>query len=343
MKYFIKVTLIPALIFLILLVSCNEEDDVIPPQYPKVAVLAQGLTFDDLGFLQSCKTGIELAELDFDLEVFYDLDTATDNFQERINTYCDLNFDLIIAIGYMWNDAVVEAAKKYPWSKFVYVDAVLSEPQENALSIVFDVDEVAFPLGFLSAWWADVHDSNDPILGYVGAMNIPQIRQFTEPYDNGASWYNQQYLKNVEVIGDYAGNFFNQEFGKGIADSLINLGADVIYGGGSETGNGALLKAKEKGVVAIGIDVDQYYSFPEVSDILLSCAMKRLDNALYDVIKSYVENTFNGGGIFTGKLSNEGVAMAPFHDYENQIPDSIKQKLETIKQGIIDGSVDTGW
>ncbi len=87
--------------------------------------------------------------------------------------------------------------------------------------------------------------------------------------------------------------------------------------------------------------MDQYISFPEVSDILLSCAMKGLDNAIYAVVKSYVDNTFPGGGVYTGKLANEGVGLAPYHDFVSQIPDSIKLEIEKIKTGIIDGSIST--
>jgi basic membrane protein A len=286
---------------------------------------------------------MEKAKDNFNLIVEYNIDTASNNYQERIDYYGDQNFDLIIAIGFMWNDAVIATAKKYPNSKFVIVDTELSESQNNAISILFDVDEAAFPLGFLSAWWADTHDSIAPKLGWVAALNIPQIQQFVESYNNGASYYNQQYSKSVETIGAYADDFFNEELGKHIADSLINLSADVIFGVGSETGNGSLLKAKELGKAGIGVDVDQYYSFPEVSDILLSSAMKGLDNAIYEVVKSFVDNTFSGGGIYNGKLANEGVGIAPYHDYESQIPDSIKIEIESIKAGIIEGSISTGW
>ncbi len=132
------------------------------------------------------------------------------------------------------------------------------------------------------------------------------------------------------------------ELGKHIADSLITLGADVIFGVGSETGNGSLLKAKERGKWCIGVDVDQYYSFPEVSDVLLSSAMKGLDNAIYELVKSFVDDTFIGG-IYNGKLANNGVGIAPYHNYESLIPDSIKIEIDSIQAGIINGSISTGW
>lgn len=343
MKKTKKLLFLFALITLVVITACNKKDEDPPGQILKVAMLAEGFTFDDMSFLQSCKAGLEQAKTDFGLEVEYNIDTATTNYQLRIDAFGDQDFDLIIAIGFMWNDAVIAAAKKYPASKFVLVDTELSEPQANAVSILFDVDEASYPLGFLSAWWADNHAVVDPAIGYVGALEIPQIRQFIEPWINGLDRYNQKYGRTVAHFGDYAGDFFNPDLGKHIADSLITLGADVIFGVGSETGNGSLLKAKEFGKVGIGVDVDQYISFPEVSDILLSCAMKGLDNAIYAVVNSFVDNTFSEGGVYKGKLSNEGVGLAPYHNFEPQIPDSIKLEIENIKAGIIDGSISTGW
>lgn len=326
---------------LLIIISCKKNNNTNEKSY-KVVMLAQGNTFDDFSFLQSCKTGMEKAKNDFNLYVEYNIDT-TNNYQERMDYYCDQNFDLIIAIGYMWSDAVTEATQKYSNSNFIIVDTELPSPHSNAVSILFEVDEASYPLGFLSAWWADTHDSIDPKLGFVGALNIPQIRQFTEPFNKGAHKYNEQYGKSVDTLGSYAGDFFNIAMGKHIADSLITLGADVIFGVGSETGNGSLLQAKENGVWGIGVDVDQYYSFPEVSDILLSSAMKGLNIAIYDVIESFIINAFPGGEVYRGRLSNSGVGIAPYHEYQSQIADSIKTEIEYIKAGIIDGSISTGW
>jgi basic membrane protein A len=332
------------LLIVVLLFSASCEKDVNSSNGEiRVAMLANGLTFDDMAFLQSCKTGLEQAKDDFDLVCEYDIDTCSTCYQERLEYFANENFDLIIAVGYMWDSAVVNVSQSFPEIDFVLVDSELSEPQPNALSILFDVDEAAYPLGFLSAWWAQNQDPNDPVVGFVAAMYIDQIRQFVEPYLNGLEMYNQNYSDSVVSLGDYASSFIDSELGQQMADSLITQGADVIYGVGGLTGNGALLKAKEQGKQGIGVDVDQYISYPEVSDILLSSAMKRLDIAIYAVVKSFVDDNFNGGGIYTGNLANMGVATAPYHDYETLIPDSIKTEIENIKAAIIDGGISTGW
>ena len=306
-------------------------------------MLAQGHTFDDLSFLESCKQGLEKAKSDFNLDVIYDIDTSTNNYYSRIEKFSNQQYDLIIAIGYMWSDAITEASDKFPGSSYVIVDTELATAHINVASIAFEVDEAAFPAGFLAAWWADTYDSENPATGYVGAMKIPQIKQFCEPFNYGVMWYNQQYNRNVDTLGCYAGNFFDFNLGKRLSDSLFNVGADVIFGVGSETGNGALMQAKDKSIWGIGVDVDQYYSYPEVSDILLTSVMKGLDKVIYGIIKSDMEGSFPGAGVYRGRLANEGVGIAPFHDFNDQIPDSIKTEIESIKVGIMDGSISTRW
>jgi basic membrane protein A len=91
------------------------------------------------------------------------------------------------------------------------------------------------------------------------------------------------------------------------------------------------------------VDVDQYNTLPNEKDILITSTIKRLDNAVFGVVQSVLDGTFAGGGVYVGTLANGGVDMAPFHDFEGQIPDEIVQELETIRAGIIDGSIDTGW
>jgi len=71
--------------------------------------------------------------------------------------------------------------------------------------------------------------------------------------------------------------------------------------------------------------------------------MKRLDNAVFGVIKNAVEGNFGGGGVYIGTLENGGVGLAPFHDLEDQVPDNIKADLEQIQADIIAGKIDTGW
>jgi basic membrane protein A len=71
--------------------------------------------------------------------------------------------------------------------------------------------------------------------------------------------------------------------------------------------------------------------------------MKRLDNATFAVVESAVNDEFQGGGVYVGTLANNGVGLAPYHDYEDAIPSDLKAEVQQIVDGISAGTIDTGW
>jgi len=56
-----------------------------------------------------------------------------------------------------------------------------------------------------------------------------------------------------------------------------------------------------------------------------------------------IDGSFEGGTNYISTLANGGVGLAPFYDYEDDVSQEMKDELEAVKQGIIDGSVSTGW
>src|SRR5205085_1181238 len=77
--------------------------------------------------------------------------------------------------------------------------------------------------------------------------------------------YTNPSAKVLEVYqgpGDGAA-FNNPDWGKARAIDEINQNADIIFGGGGNTGNGALLGALSKQKACIGVDTDQFVSYPD--------------------------------------------------------------------------------
>jgi basic membrane protein A len=91
------------------------------------------------------------------------------------------------------------------------------------------------------------------------------------------------------------------------------------------------------------VDVDQYFTLPNEKDILITSCMKRLDNAVFGVTEAMLNDEFPGGSVYVGTLTNDGVGLAPYHDFEDQIPDELKQEVDAIIEGIKAGEIDTGW
>jgi basic membrane protein A len=79
------------------------------------------------------------------------------------------------------------------------------------------------------------------------------------------------------------------------------------------------------------------------SALRFTSCLKKLDNIVYHVLKNYSNADFPGGSTVRGALNNEGVDLAPFHDFESALPDRIKNTLNAIQSGIITGTIKTGW
>jgi len=332
------------LITLILLIGCGpalpegcESGDL------KVGMVSDVGGIDDASFNQNTWDGLQRAEEEMAVCSQFIESQAQADYEKNITEFAEQDYDLIITVGFLLGDATAKMAGEYSDVKFAIVDFAYDPPIDNVQGIVFNSDEAAFPTGYLAAAWAAMKDPDDPQVGYVAGMQIPPVEIFIVAYEAGVEYYNDQTGANVQVKGVYVGDFEAPDQGKIQGNSLIDEGVDVIFGVGGKTGNGGLTAAKERGKWGIGVDVDQYYTLPNEKDILITSCMKRLDNAVYTVVEDTLAGRFQGGGVYVGTLENGGVGMAPFHDYENEIPGEVKSELDAIKQGIINGSIDTGW
>jgi basic membrane protein A len=299
---------------------------------------------DDASFNQTTWEGLERADNELEGVTAQFLESqAQADYENNITEFAEQGYDMVVTVGFLLGDATAKMAEVYPDLMFGIIDFAYDPPIPNVQGIVFNTDEAAFLAGYLAAGMAVELDPDDPQIGWVGGMQIPPVEIFIVGYESGMVYYNAQKGTNVKAAGSYVGDFEAPDEGKIQGLSLIDEGADVIYGIGGKTGNGGITAAKERGVWAVGVDVDQYNTLPNEKDILITSTIKRLDNAVFGVVQSVLDGTFAGGGVYVGTLENGGVGMAPFHDFEGEIPDEIVQELDTIRAGIIDGSIDTGW
>ncbi len=341
-----KLSFVTASIFVMLvfvLFSCTKKSDPAPDPALKIGLVGGLGSFSDAGFNQNIYTGLQLATADFPIISEARESKTVSDISTSIDYFIAKGFNLIITAGFDAAQATVTAANANPGTDFLLVDYSVANPPSNLLCAVFDVDQSSFPCGFLAAYWAYRQKPSNPVAGYVAGPAIPAIRQFSVSYANGIKYFNTQYQKNVLSLGYNATSFTDTLQGARLADSLMNRNASVIFAFAGTTGNGALYKVKESGKWAIGVDVDQYISIPQVGPVLLTSCMKGLDVMVYDVIYDYYNLYFPGGTVIHGDLANGGVAIAPFHDYEALIPDSIKAAIVIIEGGIKNGQIKTGW
>src|SRR4029078_2222113 len=176
-----------------------------------------------------------------------------------------------------------------------------------------------------------------------GPLPIPTVTIFMEGFRQGVEKYNEDNGTDVKLLGwDGKDGSFTEDFedknkDQSVCEQLIGQGADILFPVAGPAGLGGLQAAKDAGAKGIWPDTDGYES-TEYGDILLTSVAKGMDVSVTEAIKESIEGTFSNE-LYTGTLENGGVGLAPYHDFDSQIPQELKDKIDELKQGIIDGSI----
>jgi WD40 repeat protein/basic membrane lipoprotein Med (substrate-binding protein (PBP1-ABC) superfamily)/DNA-binding SARP family transcriptional activator len=253
--------------------------------------------------------------------------------------------DLIILSTF--EDDAVAVPDDHPDQRYLFVEADNpNENWDNVWNTYYEVDQASFLAGYLSAAMTKTGK-----VGIFGGAPIPAVLSFMDGFARGIEAYNQYHMAAVELLGWQVGgeagqgiftNFGNPEVADKTSQTLIAQGADILFPVAGQENMIAASKAAltHEEVWVIGVDQDWAEDFPEFASITLTSVMKNLDRTVFLAMEAVNNGTFSGGLHFA-TLENGGVGLAPFHEFEDQIPDEIKTELEQLRQGIIAGKVKT--
>ncbi len=115
---------------------------------------------------------------------------------------------------------------------------------------------------------------------------------------------------------------------------MYENGADIVYHAAGGVGDGVIEAAKEQDKFAIGVDRDQNSLAPEH---VITSAMKRVDNAIFNVAALLVKGEFPGGTTVGYGLKEGGVGIAPT-SYK-LVPAEILEEVEELKAKVISGEI----
>ena len=293
---------------------------------------------NDKGFNQSAYEGMEAAKAAAPscFETEYIETTSQSDYAANIAQFTDSGSDVVIGVGFLLGDALGDAAKANSDIKFISVDGVPNPGHDeswmtNGESLFFAEDEAGYLAGVLAA-----SKTTSNHIGVVGGLVVvPPVERFVEGYINGAKSVNP----DIQVDFVYTTSFVDPPQGSNAAQQMIDNGADVIFGAGGLTGNGALEAAcQADGVYAIGVDTDQYETLPSVQKCILSSATKNIVEAVKNSLLRIAQDQFTPG-FHTDDASTNGIGLAPFHDMEADVPADVKALLDETFAGLADGSI----
>ena len=310
---------------------------------PSAAPIKVGLVTDvgrvnDRSFNQSAWEGVELAKSNLglgDRDIKYIETQDAKDYADNLAQFIEAEYQVIVTVGFALGDATVKAAKENPDTLFIGVDQYQGEALPNLAGLIFYEDQSGFLAGVLAAGMT----KSGTIAAVLGTDLIPPVVAFNEGYIAGAKSVNPK----INVIstyhpGEISQAFVDPEWGAATAKQAMDQGADVIFGAGGLTGNGALQEvASQNGVYCIGVDADQWFTVPAAHPCLISSAMKLIKPAVADLIGQAQSGTFKGGNVFGA------AGLAPFHDFDSAVPQPLKDMLISVKAGLDSGIIKTGY
>src|SRR6267154_5995654 len=299
-----------------------------------------GVKCAETGMLPDGKTSCGKAALDI---VLRDVEPGNPvSIEPAMRAFAERGYDLIIGVGFAQGPIMQSVAKDYPNIHFAIIDGVIFEddgktPKANVASLVFKEHEGSYLAGIIAA-----KTTKTNVLGFVGGMDIPLIHRFEKGYEEGAKSVNP----NIRIVQNYVGvtdsAWNNPGKGKELSLAQIGKGADVIFTAAGNSGLGAFDAVEQYGMVngrathfVIGVDSNQNGVKP---GYVLTSMVKRVDNAVYDIVQLVTEREFQAGFHVFG-LESDGVGYV-IDQYNKDLvsPDAI-QALEEAKKKIIAGQI----
>lgn len=306
-----------------------------------------GIVFDiggknDRSFNAAAWEGVKRARNDMPI-CLYDVEPGNPtSIEPAMRAFAEKNFDLIIGVGFAQGPIMQKVAEDYPDIKFAIVDGVIFEkdgktPKSNVASLVFREHEGSYLVGMIAA-----AKSKTGVLGFLGGMDIPLIHKFETGYEEGARSVNPKIKVLPSYVGVTDGAWNNPGKGKELALSQIDKGADVIFTAAGNSGLGAFDAVEQYGKTngeaakfVIGVDSNQNMVKP---GFVLTSMVKRVDNAVYDVVKEVLNGGFRSGFHAFG-LEKDGVAYAMDENNKSLIPEDVLKKVEEAKAKIVAGEI----
>jgi basic membrane protein A len=298
--------------------------------------------FNDASFNQLGKAGLDEAAEELGVEANAVQSDAETDFGPNLTNLVNQGCSIIVTVGFLLADATKAAAEENPDVNFAIIDDA-SIDADNVKPLTFNTSEAAFLAGYAAASY-----SKTGTVGTFGGLQIPTVTIFMDGFADGVAYFNEQKGKDVKVIGwdvasqtgSFTGGFAQGVEAKTAAQTLIDQNADVILpvGGPIFLSAGEAIRDAGKEIALIGVDADAYETAPDLKDLFLTSILKGIQVGVSDVVSAAGEGEFSAEP-YVGTLENDGVGLAPFHDFESKVDPALSGELDTIKQGIIAGDI----
>jgi len=323
----------------------------------KIGVVTDVGKVDDKNFNQYSYEGAKQAATDLGGTIAYLVPKDASDYAKNIQSFVDQKFNIIVTVGFNLGTDTIKAAKANPDIWFIAVDVAPCVDEAGApdstfpckgdaskllpklIGVTFEEDQAGYLAGIVSA-----AVSKTGKIGQLGGINTnPAVVRYLQGFELGAKSYNPNITVETAFFstGDLGKAYGDPVWGKTFSTQFIDQkGVDVVFQVAGGTGNGTLDAACEKNILAIGVDVDQYNSYPTADKCIVTSAEKHLSSAVNQTIKAISGGTAKGG-VSTFNAKNDGVGYSPFHNTSITLPADVQGKLDAAFAAMKAGTLTT--
>ncbi len=193
--------------------------------------------------------------------------------------------------------------------------------QPNIKPLLYNTAEAAFLAGYAAADYTKTGK-----VGTYGGMPFPTVTIFMDGFKQGAEYYAEENGKDVEVVGwdgkngSFTGGFEANEAATSTAKQILDQDVDVILPVGGPIYQGAITAIEDAGkdIAMVGVDADLYETDPTTQDYVMTSILKGMKVSTYEAIMAAGNDEFDFAP-YVGTLENDGVGIAPFHNFEDKV------------------------
>lgn len=326
--------------------SASETVDFLP------CIVSDAGGFDDKSFNQLSYEGVEQAANELGADFKAVESNSENDYGPNLESLVAEGCDAIVTVGFALAAATKESAAANPEVDYILIDDAADggddgetfdgKPDEdNIKPILYDTAQAAFLAGYVAADY-----TSTGVIGTYGGMPFPTVTIFMDGFKQGADYYAKEKGKDVKVVGwngkngSFTGGFEANETATNTARQLLDQDVDVILPVGGPIYQGALTAIADSGkdIAMLGVDADFFETDPKTQDVVLTSILKNMKISTYEAVMSAASGELDFTP-YVGTLENDGVGIAPFHNFEDKVSDSLAGELEELEAAIIDGSV----
>jgi basic membrane protein A len=295
----------------------------------KVGLVTDIGGLNDRSFNQLANEGVQRASKQLGVQVRVLSSKSNQDYVPNLSTLAQQKFDLVIGVGFLMADAMDTVASKFPNTKFAIIDvdqSTLKHKPTNVEGLLFKEQQSGYLAGYLAGLYVKAKGGQQ-VIGSVGGQKIPPVDHYIAGYQAGAKAADPK----IQTLNGYSQDFVDQAKCKELALNQIQQGSQVEFQVAGQCGLGALDAAKEKGVQGIGVDADQAY----LGSHVLTSAIKKVDVAVFDTVKSVQDGSYQGGGNKTFQVSNDGTGIGKI----SSTGQKYASKLQAVQKKLASGAI----